>query len=99
VLAEREGEPGKRGGGKWFWRLPGIKVANLGSWHSKSDVNRTDSENAAYISQKSDTGLRLPKTEVNKVANVLGNLNERRDKESSWPNDPMRHYPGHGGAS
>ena len=27
VAAEREGEPGKRGGGTWFWRLPDIKVA------------------------------------------------------------------------
>ena len=81
VAAEREGEPGKRGGGKWFWRLPGIKVANPGGWHSKSDIDRTDSENAAYTSQKSGSGLRLPKTEGNMDAKYVGKLNDQRNKE------------------
>jgi hypothetical protein len=86
VVAEREGEPGKRGGGKWFWRLPGIKVANLGGWHSKPDVGRTDGENAAYVSQKDDSGLRLPKTEADKDARDVGNLNVRGPEQgSSWP--------------
>jgi hypothetical protein len=51
VSAEREGEPGKRGGGKWFWRLPDIKVANPKGWQPKSGTDRTHSENEAYISQ------------------------------------------------
>ena len=32
VISEREGDSGKRGAGKWVWRLPGIKVANTGGW-------------------------------------------------------------------
>jgi hypothetical protein len=76
VAAEREGEPGKRGGGKWFWRLTDIKVANPKRWQPKSGADRTDSKNSAYVSQNGHEGLRLPSTEDVKDAGSLGNLNQ-----------------------
>jgi hypothetical protein len=76
VIAEREGEPGKRGGGKWFWRLPEDKVANLKDWQPKSAANRTDSENTAYSSRKTQLGLRLPNRGGVNGASQVGNLNQ-----------------------
>lgn len=81
VVSEREGEPSKRGGGKWFWRLPGVKVANPKGWHSKSVADRADRENSAYLSQESSPGLRLPNTEGVNDASGLGNLNRPSSAE------------------
>jgi hypothetical protein len=76
VASEREGEPGKRGAGRWVWRLPMVKVANLKGWRSKSDADRTDAANVPYLSQESGPGLRLPNTEGINDANEHGNLNQ-----------------------
>jgi hypothetical protein len=81
VVSEREGEPGKRGGGKWYWRLPEIKAANPKGWHSKSVADRADGENSAYLSQESSPGLRLPNTEDVNDASGLGNLNRPSSAE------------------
>jgi hypothetical protein len=75
VVAEREGEAGKRGGGKWLWRLPSVKVANLWGWQSKPTADRTVGENPAYLSQEPAPGLRLPSGEGVNDANRGGNLN------------------------
>jgi hypothetical protein len=50
VTSERKGEAGKRGGGTWYWTLPGIKVASsrVGNLNGSSD--RTDADKAAYVS-------------------------------------------------
>ncbi len=75
VLSEREGEAGKRGGGKWTWRLPGIKVASPGGWRTKSHTGRTDEKESPYLSQNGQDGLRTPSTEGVKGAKAVGTLN------------------------
>jgi hypothetical protein len=75
VEAVREGEPGRRGGGTWFWALPAIKSAKQMGWHPKSSVDRTDDVNSPYLSQEADEGLRLPITEDGKDATDVGILN------------------------
>jgi len=75
VVSERRGEPGKRGGGAWYWSLPGIKVAKLRVGNLNGGVDRTHSENAAYISQNEHAGLRMPSEGGIKDATDVGNLN------------------------
>lgn len=77
VQAAREGEAGKRGGGAWVWTLPDIKTAIPGGWRPKSETDRTDSENSAYISQNGHSGLRPPTANGNKAANTIGGVNHR----------------------
>jgi hypothetical protein len=76
VVSEREGEHGKRGGGRWFWRLSEVKVANPKGWHSKSAADRTDGENSAYLSQVRTPGLRVPNAAGANDASGRGNLNQ-----------------------
>jgi hypothetical protein len=75
VAAERKGESGKRGGGSWYWSLPGIKVASskVGNLNGISD--RTDADKPAYLSHKDEAGLRLPSANGVKDALGVGNLN------------------------
>ncbi len=75
VEATREGEPGKRGGGTWYWSLPGIKVANPELGNLNDDTDRTDAEKPAYISQNDHRGLRAPSADGFKDAVGVGNLN------------------------
>ena len=62
VVTRREGEAGKRGGGRWVWELPPapacIKGAKSEGLHPKSGSDRTDAENPAYPSHKRLEGLR-----------------------------------------
>ncbi|MDQ3317392.1 MAG: AAA family ATPase, partial [Actinomycetota bacterium] len=80
VRAEREGEAGKRGGGKWLWRLPegsgGIKVATPGDWRPKSEVGRADDENLAYVKQKDEPVYTPPSAEDSYTAKGVGGLKE-----------------------
>jgi hypothetical protein len=76
VVAERKGEPGQQGGGRWYWRLPEVKGATLKGWPSKHGTDRTDSENAAYTSQNSGTMLRGPSANGVKEAEEDGPLNQ-----------------------
>jgi hypothetical protein len=76
VVSEREGEHGKRGGGKWFWRLTEVKAANPKGWQSKSVADRTDGENSACLSQERAPGLRLPNAAAVNDASGRGNLNQ-----------------------
>jgi hypothetical protein len=75
VVAERQGEPGHQGGGRWYWKLPGIKGATLKGWHSKLAPDRTDGENTAYLSENGAKGLRGPSTDDDKGAECVGPLN------------------------
>jgi hypothetical protein len=79
ILTSREGEPGKRGGGKWIWALPrasdGIKRAKPESLHPKSGTDRTDTKNSAYQGQIQDTGLRVQSVEDVKEADDSCTLN------------------------
>ena len=79
VVASREGEPGKRGGGKWVWELPNapksIKGANPKDLHPKPGVGRTDDENSLYLNQKEPVGLRVQSSTDIKGANGHGPLN------------------------
>ena len=76
VVAERKGEPGQRGGGRWYWRLPEVKGARPKGWPSKPATDRTDGENTAYISQNGDAGLRGPSANGGKRATEDGPLNQ-----------------------
>jgi hypothetical protein len=53
VLASRESEPGKRGGGRWVWELrnpsTSIKGASPEGLPSKSDSARAGADNVAYL--------------------------------------------------
>ena len=75
VASEREGEPGKRGGGTWYWSLPGIKVANPEFGNLNGATDRTRSENAPYISQNGHARLSAPSEGGVKDAEDVGNLN------------------------
>lgn len=79
ILTSREGESGKRGGGKWIWALPagptsikGVKPEGL---HPKSDSDNTDAENLAYLSENQGTGLRAQSAEDVKEADGSCTLN------------------------
>jgi len=76
VIAEREGESGQQGGGRWHWRLPEVKGATPRGWHSKPTTDRTDEENEAYIRQNSNARLRGPSSSGVKGADGLGPLNQ-----------------------
>lgn len=52
VVSEREGKPGKRGGGRWLWALPGIKVAKPDGWPSKPVEASDYPMESAYASQE-----------------------------------------------
>lgn len=52
VKAEREGEPGKRGGGRWVWTLPAIKMTSSGERPSKPEPPSGTAPNSACESQK-----------------------------------------------
>ncbi|MDQ3639087.1 MAG: AAA family ATPase [Actinomycetota bacterium] len=62
VFASREGESGKRGGGRWLWALPNppsrIKGANPNGLPPKPDTGRADTDNVAYLSEKRGDELR-----------------------------------------
>jgi len=75
VIAERKGEPGQQGGGRWYWRLPEVKGAKPEGWHSKPTADRTDGEKTAYINQNRDEMLRGPSTNGVKGATEAGPLN------------------------
>jgi hypothetical protein len=75
VVAQRKGELGQQGGGRWYWRLPEVKGATPKGWHSKPATDRTDAENLAYISQNNAPRLRGPSTEDVKKAKDVGPLN------------------------
>ena len=75
VVAERKGEPGQQGGGRWYWRLPEVKGATPKGWHSKPDADRTDGENVAYIRENGDASLRGPNANGVKEATEAGPLN------------------------
>ena len=76
VAAERQGEPGQQGGGRWYWRLPEVKEANPRGWRSKPGADRTDTEKVAYLSQKDEARLRGPSANGVKGANGHGLLNQ-----------------------
>jgi hypothetical protein len=76
IERERRGEPGKRGGGAWFWSLPDINPANPEGGRTKSDADRTDSSEIAYPSGKQDLALRPPSGGAVNPANGDGGLNE-----------------------
>ncbi len=75
VDVEREGEAGKRGGGTWYWSLPGIKGATPKGWHSKSNSDRTDGENPLYVSEEPNETLRGPSVNGSKDGTSVGPLN------------------------
>lgn len=75
VVAERKGEPGQQGGGRWYWRLSGVKGATPEGWHSKPVADRTDGENVGYISRNGDAMLRGPSANGVKEADSVGTLN------------------------
>ena len=75
VVAKREGVPGRRGGGTWFWRLPEVNAANPEGWRSKSAAGRGDGEKGALLNQERTPGIRLPNAEAVGGANGHGNLN------------------------
>ncbi|MGI9048030.1 MAG: AAA family ATPase [Rubrobacteraceae bacterium] len=52
VKAEREGEPGKRGGGRWVWTLPAIKMPSSGERLFKPETLPGPAPNPACESQK-----------------------------------------------
>jgi len=52
VTSEREGETGKRGGGRWLWALPGIKVAKPDGWPPKPVEASDHLAESAYASQE-----------------------------------------------
>jgi hypothetical protein len=81
VKRERIGEPGKRGGGAWYWTLPDINPATPEGWRPKSDSDRTDSTEAAYLRQNQTTGLRPPTEESINTANANDGLNGHRETE------------------
>lgn len=62
VFTSREGESGKRGGGRWLWALPDppsrIKGANPNGLPPKPDTGRADTDNVAYLNEKRGGGLR-----------------------------------------
>jgi hypothetical protein len=67
VVASREGEPGKRGGGRWLWHLPeppgSIKGANPEHLPPKSDAGRANGGEVAYLRERRGDGLRGQSTE------------------------------------
>jgi hypothetical protein len=77
VAAERRGEPGQRGGGRWYWRLPQVKGAKPEGWPPKTDTDRTDAEESPCPSQKNGAGLRGPNNPNVKEAGGVGTLNIR----------------------
>jgi hypothetical protein len=99
VEAQREGEWGKRGGGRWFWSLGGIKAAKPEGWQSKRATDRTDGEQLAYLSHEQDAGLRLPTPTTDKDATDVGNLNgqEQSRVSDSQPSQVECKHEGPGG--
>ncbi|WP_273843177.1 AAA family ATPase [Rubrobacter calidifluminis] len=87
ILSERRGDCNKRGGGTWFWKLPAIKSAKPKPWHSKSETDRTDAENSAYSSQKSDLGLRVPTIKGAKPPGTLNQVATNRYETSGEDED------------
>ena len=75
VVAERKGEPGQQGGGRWYWRLSEDKGANPKGWHSKPDADRIDGENVAHTGRNGDARLSGPITNGIKRAGEVGPLN------------------------
>jgi hypothetical protein len=75
VEASREGKPGTRGGGTWYWSMPGFKVASPKFGNLNGVAGRTDAEKPAYTSQNGHHGLRTPSTSGLKNAEGDGNLN------------------------
>jgi hypothetical protein len=75
VIPKRRGEAGKRGGGTWYWSLPGIKVAKPRVGNLNGNADHALSENTAYISQNGGSGLSTPSANGLKDAGEVGNLN------------------------
>ena len=73
VEAEREGEPGKRGGGRWVWTLPAIKMTNFGGRPSKPETPSSVASNSARESQKLASDLDDQRLDVH---NPSGHLKE-----------------------
>ncbi|CAA9401357.1 MAG: hypothetical protein AVDCRST_MAG22-1112 [uncultured Rubrobacteraceae bacterium] len=76
VVAERRGEPGKRGGGTWCWSLPNIKVANLETGNLNAGADRTDADRSSYLKQNPEPGLSAPSANGVKGVGEVGNLNQ-----------------------
>jgi len=85
VLSVRQGEPGKRGGGRWFWALPEVKVAKAEGWPPKPSGSLGDRQNPAYPSR--NTALDLDGQTRN------GHLNRRPDPDASLFADPQEAGP------
>jgi hypothetical protein len=79
ILTSREGEAGKRGGGRWIWALPkasaSIKRVKPEGLHPKSVPDRTDAENSAYQGQIQEVGLRVQSVRGVKEADDVYTLN------------------------
>jgi len=79
ILTSREGEAGKRGGGRWIWTLPkasaSIKRVKPEGLHPKSVPDRTDAENSAYQGQIQEVGLRVQSVRDVKEADEVYTLN------------------------
>ena len=86
VVSVRKGEPGKRGGGRWFWALPEVKVANADGWPPKPSGTLGDGGNPAYPSQK--TALELEGQHLDGQAHN-GHLNRSPDPDASLFVDPQ----------
>ena len=80
IVTSREGEAGKRGGGRWIWALPkacaNIKWVKPEGLHPKSSVDRTDSAHVAYVSQNGHEGLRVQRARDVKGADDACTLNQ-----------------------
>ncbi|MEJ7872822.1 MAG: hypothetical protein WKF67_11245, partial [Rubrobacteraceae bacterium] len=76
VTAERKGESGKRGGGTWYWSLPGIKAASSKVGNLNGGADRTDADKPAYVKQIDEAGLRTPSANGVKDAGGVGSLNQ-----------------------
>jgi hypothetical protein len=80
IEAKREGKPGKRGGGAWFWQLreevdPGD--ANGGGLNGQLSLPERLEEEPAFLSQEADAGLRPPTPNRVKAASPDDGLDGR----------------------
>lgn len=75
VASERRGEPGRRGGGTWYWRLPSVKGANPNAGDLNGSADCIDGANIAYLSREHDPALSAPSAGGVKDPEDVGNLN------------------------
>jgi hypothetical protein len=90
VVSVRKGEPGKRGGGRWFWALPEVKVAKVDRWPPKSSGTLGDGDNSPYLGR--NTALDLDGQHIaGQTRN--GHLNRRPDPDASLLVNPQEGGP------